>query len=501
MNDAAPEMAPLSLGNGAFHAAAPQTPSAPAVRRRLAMRLAGFMVIVILLAEAMFVVPSIVRIRQEWLDRRLTEAQLAALSVAVAPDGMVDRTTRDELLRLAGAEAIYLEQPGHRITVLSPTPGLPDAAPLDVAQETVFGAIVNSASSLFSDSDRLIAIKRVSPLREGATVTAILHEDGVHEVLARYVRRVGTISLFVAAAAGLLLHGALLVLLVRPIRRLTKSIAAFRADPERSTEVDEDAPDHRREDEIAAAARELAVMQRELRAALWRNARLAALGTAVAKVNHDLRGILSPAMLTAERLQAHPDPAVKRAGDVLVRAVDRAADLTRRTLEFTRETPMSLSRRRMALRPLVEEASEQARAACPLLVVANFVPPIIEIEADRESVVRVLGNLLRNAGEAEARRISVSAAHESGDLAIIVADDGPGLPDLVRASLFRPFVPGGRRGSTGLGLAIVHDLMRAHGGDVVLLGTGPTGTQFRLTLPERFLVMPSAAPHAAGTGH
>jgi signal transduction histidine kinase len=201
-------------------------------------------------------------------------------------------------------------------------------------------------------------------------------------------------------------------------------------------------------------------------------------------------------MLTAERLQMHPDPSVKRAGDLLVRAVERAADLTRRTLEFTRETPDGLPRRHMALRPAVEEAVEQVRPACPMLAVANLVAPDIVIEADRESLVRVLGNLLRNAGEAEARRITVVAAHESGELAIIVADDGPGLPDHVRAALFRPFVTGARRGSTGLGLAIVHDLMRAHGGDVVLLDSGPGGTRFRLTLPSRVVVV--AAPLSTG---
>ena len=75
-------------------------------------------------------------------------------------------------------------------------------------------------------------------------------------------------------------------------------------------------------------------MQHELRSALWRNARLAALGTVVAKVSHDLRGILTPALLSAERLQLNSDPRVRRAGEILVQAVERAADLVRRTLDY-----------------------------------------------------------------------------------------------------------------------------------------------------------------------
>ena len=74
---------------------------------------------------------------------------------------------------------------------------------------------------------------------------------------------------------------------------------------------------------------------------LTRRRRLVALGTAMAKINHDLRGILSPALLTAERLQMHADPAVKRAGDVLTRTVERATELARRTLEFARDAPLS----------------------------------------------------------------------------------------------------------------------------------------------------------------
>lgn len=495
MNDAA-------QFSGTAVAAAPPAAAtggrSPPPRRRLALRLAWLTVIIVLMVEGTFFVPSLVRQRADWLDRRLTEAQLAALSATVAPGGKVDPATRDELLRLAGAEAIVLRLPGHPETVLAPPGALAEAPLLDLRQESFAQSITRTGAALFNERAGLLRVEDASPLRPDATIVAVLHAGELHHALAHHAKRIGILSLLVAAAAGLLLYAALLVLLVRPMRRLTESIAAFRADPERFTALDDEPPANGREDEITTAARELAAMQRELRAALWRNARLAALGTAMAKVNHDLRGILSPAMLTAERLQMSADPAVKRAGDVLVRAVERAADLTRRTLEFTRETPMALPRRRMVLRPAVEEAAEQVRPACPLLAVANLVPPDVEIEADRESLVRVLGNLLRNAGEAEARRIVVTAVLENGELAITVGDDGPGLPEHVRAALFRPFVTGTRRGSTGLGLAIVHDLIRAHGGDIVLLDSGPGGTQFRLTLPDRIIIAP--APLAVGTG-
>ena len=65
---------------------------------------------------------------------------------------------------------------------------------------------------------------------------------------------------------------------------------------------------------------------------------------------------------------------------------------------------------------------------------------------------------------------------------IDLADDGPGLPDAVRATLFRPFARSTRHDGAGLGLAIARDLMLAHGGEIALASSGPEGTVFRLTL-------------------
>ncbi len=468
-------------------------------RNSLSRRLAWLTVVVILLIEAMMFLPSLARTRLFWLDERITEAQIAALSATVAPDGVIDRHTRDELLRLTGAEAIRLDEPGRSILVLAPNGELRNTMALNLRHETFLEGMYRAIADIFRGGDRMLTIEATSPLRDGATVTVVLHRHGLHDALLTHLRRVGLLSLVVAVVAGALLYLVLLELLVRPMRRLTESIAAFRADPEHAAPLDADRLISAPGDEVATAARELAAMQHELRAALWRNARLAALGTAMAKVSHDLRGILSPALLTAERLQMSQEPSVKRAGDVLVRTVERATELVRRTVEFARETPAALPKHRLALRSAAEEAAEQTRSACPWLAVENAVPDDIEVEADRESVVRVLSNLLRNAGEAGAARVRVTAENTSSELTVTVEDDGPGLPESVQAALFRPFVNGGRRDSTGLGLAIVRDLMRAHGGDVVLLETGSAGTRFGLTLPSRRPVVASspAAPATA----
>jgi signal transduction histidine kinase len=486
-------VAALSAGTMTASQSARGTSRAQVPRRRLAIRLAWFTTLIVLVTQAMFVVPVLVRLRHEWLDRRLAEAEIAALSASATSDGTVDRAIRDELLRQVGAEAIRLERPGQSDTVLGASAALPEVRRLDPEQESLPGALSGTFAALTDDHDELIAVEGTDPLRPNAKVVATLRERELHHVLVSNMLRLGTIRLCIAIAVGILVYALLMALLVRPIQRLAESIAAFRADPEHSRPLDETVFTRFREDEVAAAGRELAAMQRELRAALWRNARLAALGAAMAKVNHDLRGILSPVLLTAERLQMNPDPSIKRAGDVVMRSVERAADLTRRTLEFARQTPHSLPCERMKLHPVVENAVEQVRPTCPMLSVVNHVAQEVEIDADRESLLRVLTNLVRNAGEADALRVTISAEREHENLVITVADDGPGLPDSVRAALFRPFVAGGRRGSTGLGLAIVHDLMRAHGGDVSLVATGPDGTKFRLSLPHRSIQLAARA--------
>ncbi|PKQ05832.1 MAG: histidine kinase, partial [Alphaproteobacteria bacterium HGW-Alphaproteobacteria-11] len=65
-----------------------------------------------------------------------------------------------------------------------------------------------------------------------------------------------------------------------------------------------------------------------------------------------------------------------------------------------------------------------------------------------------------------------------------IVDTGPGLPEKARAHLFEPFTGGVRAGGAGLGLAIVDELVRAHGGHIELVGSGPSGTHFRICIPD-----------------
>ncbi|MGH6887503.1 MAG: sensor histidine kinase, partial [Geminicoccales bacterium] len=239
-----------------------------------------------------------------------------------------------------------------------------------------------------------------------------------------------------------------------------------------------------RDDEIGIAQRELATMQEGLRGALQQKARLAALGSAVAKINHDLRNILSTAQLVSDRLASSHDPEVSRLTPTLMKAVDRAVELCARTLDFAREGTPVLQISRFDLKQLVDDVG----ASLPGRLNGeaswhNGVAEAIEIEADREQLFRVLANLGQNAIQAGASEIAVAAHGADGGLEVAVTDNGPGLPERAQSQLFQPFASVNRSGGSGLGLAIARELLRAHGGDIALAETGPGGSRFRLTLP------------------
>ncbi len=122
-------------------------------------------------------------------------------------------------------------------------------------------------------------------------------------------------------------------LMVRPIRRITDSMAEFRDNPENPKNMI--APSNR-SDEIGIAQGALESMQQDLRASLAQKTRLAALGAAVSKGNHDLRNILASAQLASERMANSSDPVVRRLTPRLYKAVDRAITLCTETLDFGR---------------------------------------------------------------------------------------------------------------------------------------------------------------------
>jgi signal transduction histidine kinase len=262
----------------------------------------------------------------------------------------------------------------------------------------------------------------------------------------------------------------------------------FRADP---ADPQAEMTPSGRHDEIGRAERELGRMQLDLRAALASRARLAALGEAVAKINHDLRNMLTSAQIASERMAQSGDPKVTSALPRLERALDRAITLASNVLTFGNSAEPAPHKDAVALRAAVDAAAEDAGLSPTGVALKNEIDADAQVSADAEQLHRILINLLRNAREAidgVAGRGGVGAVTtgltQDRDASLVtIADDGPGLPERARTNLFQPFAASARKGGTGLGLAIARELAKGHGGDLTLVSTGPSGTVFELRLP------------------
>ena len=446
----------------------------------LSSRLLVLTIFFVMVAEILIFVPSIARFREAWLVEKLGLAHLAILAVDAAPDRSVSDMMRRELLSHVGAIGLSVRRGGARL-VVSAHPPPPVSESFDIEDASIMDLMSDALVTLFRGGDRVIRVVGPSPRNQAVNIEIVLHERPLHRAMTAFAYRILGLSIVISLITATLVYLSLQWLMVRPLRRITENMIAFREDPENAGRV---IAATERSDEIGTAQRELAGMQNRLRATLTQRAHLAALGTAVAKINHDLRGILASALLLSDRLGNVDDPEVRRVTPALFKSIQRAVDLCSRTLDFVGQDQPGLDRSRFPLRELVQDVEKViAVRDVPDSLVRNAVAQDVEVNADRDQLFRTLANLLRNAAEAGATSIMVSAKGNGEWVEIDIADNGPGLPPRARDKLFRPFEGSARAGGTGLGLAIARELVRGHGGDLSLIDSNQDGTWFRIVLP------------------
>jgi signal transduction histidine kinase len=215
------------------------------------------------------------------------------------------------------------------------------------------------------------------------------------------------------------------------------------------------------------------------------------LGSAVSKISHDLRNILTSAQLFTDRIEMSEDPVVARMAPKLVGSITRAVHLCESTLAFGRAEEPGPTLTLVNLAGIVEDVLDSERLAIGEfeLMLKTDIPEAFEIRADPEQMYRVLGNLIRNARQAimasgTSGEICISASEGMAAWMVSLRDSGPGLPVKAQEHLFSPFQGSVRKGGSGLGLAISAELIRGHGGDIQLIQTGANGSEFLITLPK-----------------
>jgi len=467
--------------------------AAPARGPGLSAKLLLLTILFVMLAEVLIFLPSVANFRLNWLNDRLTAAQLASLAAEASPNGDVPQMLRNELLRTAQVKAVALKRNDQRQLILNADMPVAVDASYDLSMPGAssgimgrVGVIWDALEVLFGNGKRMLRVVGHPGGGAGDMIEVVLPEAPLKAAMMHFGFNILGLSVIISVITAALVYLALNTLLVRPMMRIAGNMQRFSGHPEDASRI---IVPSGRGDEIGTAERELAHMQTELSLLLHQKSRLAALGLAVSKINHDLRNMLASAQLLSDRLTSSPDATVQLFAPKLIASLDRAIALCNDTLRFGRAEEEAPRREPMLLLPLVAEVADSLGLPREDAVAWQAdVDAALRVDADRDQLYRVLSNLARNALQAIESTgrgtISVVAQRNPRRVRIVISDDGPGVPARAREHLFQAFHGSTRRGGTGLGLAIAHEIVAAHGGTMRLLDT-PRGAAFEIEIPDR----------------
>jgi len=294
--------------------------------------------------------------------------------------------------------------------------------------------------------------------------------DGVLDVQAPRKRlAIGTLWLFVGWLVGSALFLFAIAALfmrnqVRAIRRLARSAEAFG--------MGRDVPPIRPEgaSEVRQAAAAFNRMQERIRRFLAQRTEM------LAGVSHDLR---TP--LTRMRLALAMLPRTDELRDDVAEMTADVEEMDRMIggyLAFARGEGIEQAEA-VNLSTILDDVAAGARRAGTVLDLD--VPADLTVKLRADAVRRAITNLVDNARR-HAKHVALAAVNQGRSVHVTVDDDGPGIPADKRESVFRPF-ESGSSGGTGLGLTIARDIVRAHGGEIVLEDSPMGGLRARIRLP------------------
>jgi signal transduction histidine kinase len=459
------------------------------MRRSLSAKILLLTIAFVILGEVLLYVPSVARFRHDFLSERIAAAHLATLNLSPALRLDLDIDTVDELLSHAGVLFVMVEG-GEAPIMLGEVVSYQDE--VDLADESWPRLIMGAFGTFLHRGARFIRVTGPSPQETGTTVDVIMSEAALWVAMATYSWRILGLSVVLSLIVAAMLFLSLQRLIVEPLVRIKEDIRVFRDRPEDGTA---DGEPSGREDEIGVVEQALAEMRQSLRQALTEKTRLAALGAAMSRISHDLKNILTPAVLISDRLETSADPQVRKVAPRLIDTLERAARLCTETLDYARSGPPAPRPERIRLLPLVENVRRdlEGKEAGPVAWTVE-VPDDLDLVVDPDQFFRILYNLAQNAIEAmdgTGGALRVAARPDPETFLLEIADTGPGIPAKVKEHLFEPFAGSSKPGGNGLGLAICRELARAHGGEIELVETSDRGTIFHLRLPARLALRAS----------
>lgn len=400
-----------------------------------------------------------------------------------------------QISQATAVEAVFLTQ-GHSLastlddTTLHRMTGaglLPDHdanAPISLSLgDERYIATTRSLTAIAHAPLRLVTLKSLKPA-----------EDSIRQI-DRLVLTAG----FIAMIVGTILMIWLSRIVTRPLEDLATGVRAFGVG-DSSHLLPSDGTREVRELSLAFDRMRDEILRTNQ--ALLESERLATIGRMASSVSHDLRHYLASVYANSEFLASSPLSEQERSeilADIRT-AVHGTTELIESMLIFSR-TGGGVRRSHELVATLMERALSLLRAhpdASGVQLAATYGDPA-ETAAlvDSKQVERAIYNLLLNACQSartghQEPRVDARVEVQDGRIIVQVQDNGPGVPESIRNSLFQPFVSEGKQKGSGLGLTLAQSIAAEHGGEVVLVTTGPGETIFRMAI-ARGIVQQSAS--------
>ncbi len=445
----------------------------------------------VLIAEMLIFVPSVARFREDYLMNHLERAQIASL--ALLAEDMIAPELEAELLENAGIYNVVLRRDEVRQLVLSSPIPASIHKTFDMRNPPAWILIRDVMMRIFDTEERVIRVIG-NPVQDGGLLIEIaLPTEPLRNAVIDYGIRILILSAVISVVTASMLFLAVRRFIVKPIKGVVDHMQAYAMAPEDARRI---IMPNAGVTELREAEEALASMQTQLTGALKQKERLAQLGGAVSKISHDLRNILTSAVLFTDRIESSEDPTVRRLAPKLVNSITRAVNLCESTLTFGRAEEPAPRLTRVSLAEIVDDVvdGERLTVGDDAVTFVEEVPIGMNVRADSEQLYRVIGNLVRNARQAivasgKPGEINVSGTESDACWSIAITDTGPGLPQTAQDHLFEAFQGGTTRGGSGLGLAISAELVRGHGGRLNLERTDDTGTRFVISLPKSDLTL------------
>jgi signal transduction histidine kinase len=286
--------------------------------------------------------------------------------------------------------------------------------------------------------------------------------------------------------------------LTRPIETLVGGTRAL-AQGNFDYQLSEDGAEEIRE--LSRAFERMRVQLKRSQKELLDSERLATIGSMASSISHDLRHYLSAMYANAEFMSNEGISQSEREElmEEVQTAVQGMTDMLDSLLLFT-QTGRALHLEFESIALVIQRAVGMVRSHPGTRDVEITLSGLSSLEAwvDAKKLGRAVYNLLLNACQAAKRgdgpaRVTLNLSEDAQAIHLRIVDNGPGVPETIRHTIFLPFVSEGRESGTGLGLTLAQQIAQEHGGSISLAETPEGCTIFTITLPKASLQALGAA--------